>query len=202
MILLIFIQLFIVLSNQFNLDGIRHNCLTEWKFEENFTFIEMYEKNITSEELYHWSAPLDIIEHYQFYLDQVQLHTINLSSIETQLYYNCTLSRFGSRCEYELVCDEKVDCLNDAVDEKYCWQLYINECEENEFRCYLPEYICYNQSLCNGFYPTNELLFLNHSTCRRPKDFPVTFDDTSSLTISDYLIMQQYYSRHSHNVTQ
>ncbi|CAF1261275.1 unnamed protein product [Adineta ricciae] len=33
------------------------------------------------------------------------------------------------------ICDGQVDCLNDAVDEKYCGQLELNQCDANEYRC-------------------------------------------------------------------
>jgi hypothetical protein len=33
------------------------------------------------------------------------------------------------------ICDGRVDCINDAVDEEHCWQLEINKCEDNKDRC-------------------------------------------------------------------
>ena len=33
------------------------------------------------------------------------------------------------------ICDGKVDCLDGGLDEKYCWQLEINQCQDNEYRC-------------------------------------------------------------------
>jgi hypothetical protein len=32
------------------------------------------------------------------------------------------------------ICDRYVDC-EYGVDEEHCWQLEMNECEDNEFRC-------------------------------------------------------------------
>jgi hypothetical protein len=148
----------------------------------NFTFIDLYQRNINSEHLYNWSAPIDIIESYQFYLDQ--LSSKNDSSLGKQVYYNCTLPRFGPQCQYELfnynpdgvslhsvieyfyikhrsnstdltcyehlncsrgpfpaclhwseICDGKVDCLDGDFDEEHCWELEINQCKEDEYRC-------------------------------------------------------------------
>jgi hypothetical protein len=147
-----------------------------------FTFVELSKQNITSQQLYLWSAPIDLIERYQFYLNQ--LSTLNDSYLGKQIYYNCTMSRFGPKCQYELhyhcphhssfyqiinyfyrsyphnsttfscyihlkcnrgpfpacldwreICDGKVDCPDDAIDEQHCWQLEINECKDDEHRC-------------------------------------------------------------------
>ncbi|CAF3237514.1 unnamed protein product [Rotaria sp. Silwood2] len=65
-----------------------------------FTFAELSKQNITSQQLYIWSAPIDIVEHYEFYLNQ--LSTSNDLSIATQVFYNCTLPRFGPMCQYEI----------------------------------------------------------------------------------------------------
>ncbi|CAF4347509.1 unnamed protein product, partial [Rotaria sp. Silwood2] len=163
----------------------------EWSLEfhiENndvfpkFTFAELSKQNITSQQLYLWSAPIDVVERYQFYLNQ--LSTSNDIFLETQEFYNCTLPRFGSMCQFEItyyhqnhlsldeiihdyyrtfeynltnftcythlqcnrgpfpacldwseICDGKVDCLDGEFDEEHCWQLEINECNDNEYRC-------------------------------------------------------------------
>ncbi|CAF1448019.1 unnamed protein product [Adineta ricciae] len=48
-------------------------------------------------------------------------------------------------CEYRLnfscldwteICDEKIDCLNNGIDEEHCWQLEVNQCKDNEIQCY------------------------------------------------------------------
>ncbi len=69
-----------------------------------------------------------------------------------QVYYNCTLPRFGPTCQYQLyyydprgslpscldwseICDGKIDCADGDFDEKYCWKLEINQCQDNEYRC-------------------------------------------------------------------
>jgi hypothetical protein len=84
-------------------------CMSElpWKFNvENdnlfsiFTFAELSKQNITSEKLYLWPTPIDIIERYQFYLNQ--LSTSNYLSLGTEVFYNCTMQRFGPMCQYQL----------------------------------------------------------------------------------------------------
>ncbi|CAF1018247.1 unnamed protein product [Adineta steineri] len=46
--------------------------------------------------------------------------------------------------DWREVCDGRVDCLNGGVDELQCFDLEINECDENEYRCHnglcIPEY--------------------------------------------------------------
>ncbi|CAF2823515.1 unnamed protein product [Rotaria sp. Silwood2] len=37
-----------------------------------------------------------------------------------------------------------------------------------------PEYVCYNDRLCGGFYSNRTLLSIGNNTCRRPTDFPLT----------------------------
>jgi hypothetical protein len=55
-----------------------------------FYFYELSKQNMCSEQLYLWLAPIDLIENYQLYL-----------SLSKEIFYNCTLPRFGPRCQYE-----------------------------------------------------------------------------------------------------
>jgi len=84
--------------------------MSEWPLKFNvqnnnpspkLTFSDLLKLNITSQQLYHWSAPIDLIEHYQFYLNQ--LSTTNNSLLSRQIFYNCTMPRFGPMCQYELI---------------------------------------------------------------------------------------------------
>jgi hypothetical protein len=38
-----------------------------------------------------------------------------------------------------------------------------------------PQYVCYNEEFCEGFYPNRTLFSFNNVTCRRPEDFPIYF---------------------------
>ncbi|CAF1288493.1 unnamed protein product [Rotaria sp. Silwood1] len=66
-----------------------------------FKFSELSQQNITSQQLYIWSAPIDIVERYQLYLDH--LSASYDKSMKTQVFYNCTLPRFGPMCQYEMI---------------------------------------------------------------------------------------------------
>ncbi|CAF3983718.1 unnamed protein product [Rotaria sordida] len=37
--------------------------------------------------------------------------------------------------DWSEICDGKIDCLDGGHDEEHCWQLEINECQPNEYRC-------------------------------------------------------------------
>ncbi|CAF4082700.1 unnamed protein product, partial [Rotaria sordida] len=237
-----------------NIHQIISYCLTEWSskwiIEENnldqkFTFNQLYKQNITSQQLYLWSAPMDVVERYQFYLNHLSISNQS-SFMATQLFYNCTLPRFGPLCQYSLdtyispnsslyeiiydfyqheynpinlicythlecnrgpssicldwteICDGTLDCQN-GVDEEFCGQLHFSDCEENEYQCangqcvskiflrdnqdliksnarsISPSYVCYNDQLCDKFYPNKSLISFNNATCRRPADFPLQF---------------------------
>ncbi|CAF1072838.1 unnamed protein product [Adineta ricciae] len=47
----------------------------------------------------------------------------------------CDLGSAARCLDWTDVCDGVVDCLNDQIDEKHCWQMSVNECQEQEFRC-------------------------------------------------------------------
>ncbi|CAF1517044.1 unnamed protein product [Adineta ricciae] len=65
------------------------------QFFSSFTFTELSEQNITGEDLYFWSSPIDLIERYELYLIS------NDKTMGKEIYYNCTLPRFGRKCQYE-----------------------------------------------------------------------------------------------------
>ena len=60
------------------------------------------------------------------------------------IHLNC-IRTVGMRClDWTDICDGKVDCLNNGIDEEHCWQLEIHMCQDNEYRCYdglcIPKY--------------------------------------------------------------
>ncbi|CAF1362720.1 unnamed protein product [Adineta ricciae] len=75
-------------------------CFSEWPSKWNISipdnsyrkliFVDLYKFNITSEQLFLWSTPIDIIENYEYYLSH-----LNDTSLSEEVYYNCTLPRFG-----------------------------------------------------------------------------------------------------------
>ncbi|CAF4144877.1 unnamed protein product, partial [Adineta steineri] len=86
---------------------------------QTFSFAKLAKMNITSEDLYFWSTPIDIIEQYEFYL------LSNDSSFAEQIFYNCTLPRFGSMCQYEFYYyHENYSSLYEMVFSYYVHYLY------------------------------------------------------------------------------
>ena len=48
----------------------------------------------------------------------------------------CDRGGAGLCLDWREVCDGRLDCLNGGVDEAQCFQLEINQCNENEYRCH------------------------------------------------------------------
>jgi len=43
----------------------------------------------------------------------------------------------GMRClDWTDICNGQIDCLNNGIDEEHCWQLEMNVCQNDEYRCY------------------------------------------------------------------
>ncbi|CAF4552475.1 unnamed protein product, partial [Rotaria sp. Silwood2] len=124
-----------------NIHQVLSYCLTEyssqWNIEENnfdqkLTFYQLYQQNITSQQLYNWSAPMDIVERYQFYLNHFS--NLNQSSfITTQLFYNCTLPRFGPLCQYSL----DINVSNDLSLNEIIYKFYQNLYDPINLTCYI-----------------------------------------------------------------
>ncbi|CAF3838083.1 unnamed protein product [Adineta steineri] len=78
---------------------------------------------------------------YSFSFDETQSileFDSNLSRIKYTCYILLECNRGGpDLClDWREICDGRIDCLNDGVDEASCFQLEINECNINEYRCH------------------------------------------------------------------
>ncbi|CAF3517106.1 unnamed protein product, partial [Rotaria sp. Silwood2] len=51
------------------------------------------------------------------------------------MHLQCDRGLPPSCLDWSEVCDGKIDCLDGGLDEKHCWKIEINECNEDEFRC-------------------------------------------------------------------
>ena len=57
------------------------------------------------------------------------------NNLTCYMHLKCNRGLFPACLDWTEVCDGKVDCIDGAFDEEYCWQLEINECKDNEYRC-------------------------------------------------------------------
>ena len=133
------------------------------QYNSRFTFVELAKQQITSEELYLWSAPIDLIETYQFYLEkksvllenevfmncswprfglqceyELYLQNIFLTESSTLTCYThlqCNRQPASACLDWSDICDGKIDCHETGIDEKDCFELELNLCEEDEYRC-------------------------------------------------------------------
>ncbi|CAF3774706.1 unnamed protein product [Rotaria sp. Silwood1] len=63
----------------------------------------------------------------------------------------------ASMClDWREICDGRIDCFNDGVDESQCFELEINECNENENRCH--NGLCIPKTFWDGDYGEAECL--------------------------------------------
>ncbi|UJR07374.1 hypothetical protein I4U23_011660 [Adineta vaga] len=117
-------------------------------FSSKFTFRELEKANITSQQLYHWSAPIDLAERYEFYLNQLSTPSNNLT-MATDVFYNCTLPRFGPMCQYEFPTD-----LSQYYPE---YPLSLQQIIDDFFLTHKPRSIdltCYKHIQCDRGFPS------------------------------------------------
>ncbi|CAF2697935.1 unnamed protein product [Rotaria sp. Silwood2] len=68
---------------------------------------------------------------YDFYLNN-KYEPITLTCYT---HLQCNRGPAPSCLDWSEICDGKVDCLDGGHDEEHCWQLEMNDCAENEYRC-------------------------------------------------------------------
>ncbi|CAF1370564.1 unnamed protein product [Adineta steineri] len=117
-------------------------CMSEWpsifpikdnNFDKKLTFFELSQQHVTSEQLYLWSAPIDLIEQYQYYLNR-QSYFDSTSSLANQVFYNCTLPYFGSKCQYMFNnYNYNYSSLNEIISNYYEYNRY----QPTLFTCYI-----------------------------------------------------------------
>ncbi|CAF1544319.1 unnamed protein product, partial [Adineta ricciae] len=148
--------------------------------DNNYTFDKLSNMNVTAHDVFFWSISINVAEKYQHYLAEK-----DKSQLSNEIFFNCTTSWFGPRCQYSFdipetyplinvdssytltdstcyvllecdrgglflcldwreICDGRIDCVNNGVDESNCFDLEMNECESDEYRCHnglcIPDY--------------------------------------------------------------
>ncbi len=80
------------------------------------------------------------------------------------VHLNCTRNNYLWCLGWHEICDGKVDCWPEPIDEQQCYELERNECDENQYRCRNGQCISQEYIMDNPFDPdctdtTDEALF-------------------------------------------
>ncbi|CAF4595144.1 unnamed protein product [Rotaria sp. Silwood2] len=67
--------------------------------------------------------------------DYYRTYEYNPNNFTCYTQLQCNRGPFPACLDWSEICDGQVDCLDDEFDEEHCWQLEINECNDNEYRC-------------------------------------------------------------------
>ncbi|CAF4126302.1 unnamed protein product, partial [Adineta steineri] len=62
------------------------------------------------------------------------LHEYQPTTLTCYIHLECDRGSISLCLDWSEICDGIVDCRN-GIDEEYCWQLNINQCEDDEYRC-------------------------------------------------------------------
>ncbi|CAF1047754.1 unnamed protein product [Rotaria sordida] len=66
---------------------------------------------------------------------QLYSHTYKSTIFTCYVHLQCNRGPVPSCLDWSEICDGKIDCIDGGRDEEYCWQLEINECGNDEYRC-------------------------------------------------------------------
>ena len=66
-----------------------------------------------------------------YYYDQAPY----ITGFTCYAHLTCNRGLYPVCLDWTEICDGRVDCIDDAVDEEHCWQLEINVCKDTEYRC-------------------------------------------------------------------
>jgi hypothetical protein len=75
------------------------------------------------------------------------------SNTNCYVHMNCTRGSYSWCLDWREICDGKVDCWPEPIDEQQCYELERNECSEGEYRCRNGQCIPEEYVLDNPFDP-------------------------------------------------
>ena len=82
---------------------------------------------------------LDVEDAHHSSLNEIIYTFYENAYIPTRLtcyqHLKCNRGSAAACLHWTEICDGYIDCLNDGVDEKHCWELETNECAVDEYRC-------------------------------------------------------------------
>ncbi|CAF1443748.1 unnamed protein product, partial [Adineta ricciae] len=99
-------------------------------------------------ELYYYDQNFSLLNEmiYNYYLRMAR----NINGLTCYNHLKCNRGYSPACLDWTEICDGKVDCLNGDYDEENCWELELNECKSNEYRCTI------GQCIPNEFFEDNE----------------------------------------------
>ncbi|CAF1257004.1 unnamed protein product [Adineta ricciae] len=62
-------------------------------------------------------------------------HIYTPMNLTCYTHLQCNRGHSSSCLDWAEICNGEIDCFDSGIDEKDCWQLEINECEDDEYRC-------------------------------------------------------------------
>ncbi|UJR38545.1 hypothetical protein I4U23_031211 [Adineta vaga] len=57
------------------------------------------------------------------------------TNLTCYIHLKCNRGYSSACLDWTEICNGKVDCLDNSIDEEYCWQLEFIECNQNEYQC-------------------------------------------------------------------
>ncbi|CAF1223530.1 unnamed protein product [Adineta ricciae] len=72
---------------------------------------------------------------YQMIHSYYESYPYHSTDMTCYVHVKCKRGYPPACLDWTEICDGKVDCLDGNYDEEHCWQLELNQCEENEYQC-------------------------------------------------------------------
>lgn len=120
----------IYLNNDTSLSETRYyNCTKSWFGPSCQYSFDLQNKSIPFPDI--------VKEIFQYRKFGFFLNIENMLSFPCYTYLDCNRGGLFSVClDWREICDGKIDCINNGIDEQDCDQLEVNECNEKEYRCH------------------------------------------------------------------
>ncbi|CAF1535668.1 unnamed protein product [Adineta ricciae] len=108
-----------------------YNCTPLWfgtfcqfTFDSDQLFDDIVEETFEKKDVEYIGTSPDIQSH------------LDITNLTCYLHIQCNRGPSPMCLDWREICDGRIDCLGDGIDEMNCLQLEINECESNEYRCH------------------------------------------------------------------
>jgi len=80
----------------------------------------------------------------------------NPTSLTCYEHLKCDRGSKSLCLDWTEICNNYIDCTNNQIDENDCWQVQMNECREDEYRCRNGQ--CVSKQFVFGYQPVSECL--------------------------------------------